>query len=759
ADLTLEDSLVDLVKAIDLKNPDLAMKILELRDKQIEAGQKKMEFETAQKKMEFEAKKMEFEAKKMEFEAHKIEIEARQKETDMKEKAKQFLAELAMEMHKNGLKDIWITIDPIIKKAESSQLPTGVTAASIAEACKVDIRLFCSMFDDQLATGIKKCLFVEDSVVDIRRNFTVESTSFTTIDLAVNYIDLEDVAQGTSEDKRFCVQFLPDSNLNTDDQTLLSKLVHADEDGLAEKDLLERFRDDPVLHQDARNIIIRLIEVVEIVSSETRVLALVFPVVKPVPLDGLTQAQLARIRASLLNAVDFLHENGFAHHDIKPANLGMVADSPSEPTASGSLVLLDLGLMDYYPDPSRGSAGYRGTEEYLPQGYTRTSWRGWHPFELDDYAVKVTLQATDTVTRNSRPERFGCTGELANSAFSTACAISTFSATSHGRWWVQDAADTTDVVVRRLPPPTPHKDDNGMSRAYRSLYSHEFSDCLLLPLSLTDELHGLKNLFYLGAFQQVVNDATNPAIQPRSEAARIERRVYLARAQIAQGRPEAAVASATTGPASSSPEVRAALCLARHAAAARAADSTAARAAALADARALAPADAAAASPLTAVLVASVFCREDLHEDALRVLHPFPKHLECAALTVQVYLKMNRADLARKEVATIKTWADDATLAQLVEAWVNLFSGEEKVQDAFYTFDELSSSGTAAASAAPRLLVGKAVARMHAGSFAEAEELLLEALNRDSSDPEALANMVACSRAAGKPAEVVDRFF
>ncbi|KAJ1556522.1 hypothetical protein HK405_002646, partial [Cladochytrium tenue] len=99
-----------------------------------------------------------------------------------------------------------------------------------------------------------------------------------------------------------------------------------------------------------------------------------------------------------------------------------------------------------------------------------------------------------------------------------------------------------------------------------------------------DELHGLKNLFYLGAFQQVVNDATNPAIQPRSEVARIERRVYLARAQVAQGRPEAAVASATTGPASSSPEVRAALCLARHAAAARTADPTAARAAALADA-------------------------------------------------------------------------------------------------------------------------------------------------------------------------------
>jgi hypothetical protein len=33
---------------------------------------------------------------------------------------------------------------------------------------------------------------------------------------------------------------------------------------------------------------------------------------------------------------------------------------------------------------------------------------------------------------------------------------------------------------------------------------------------------------------------------------------------------------------------------------------------------------------------------------------------------------MDRVDLAKKELAQIKTWADDATLAQLIEAWVNL---------------------------------------------------------------------------------------
>jgi coatomer protein complex subunit epsilon len=54
--------------------------------------------------------------------------------------------------------------------------------------------------------------------------------------------------------------------------------------------------------------------------------------------------------------------------------------------------------------------------------------------------------------------------------------------------------------------------------------------------------------------------------------------------------------------------------------------------------------------------------------------------------------------------------------------------------------------------------VGKAVARIHAGKFEEAEELLLESLNKNSSDPETLINLIVCGRATGKPADVVSRF-
>jgi hypothetical protein len=43
-----------------------------------------------------------------------------------------------------------------------------------------------------------------------------------------------------------------------------------------------------------------------------------------------------------------------------------------------------------------------------------------------------------------------------------------------------------------------------------------------------------------------------------------------------------------------------------------------------------------------------------------------------AALVIQIYIQMDRIDLARKEVTNVKSWAEDALLAQLLEAWVDL---------------------------------------------------------------------------------------
>ncbi|CAG8815361.1 21839_t:CDS:2, partial [Racocetra persica] len=49
-----------------------------------------------------------------------------------------------------------------------------------------------------------------------------------------------------------------------------------------------------------------------------------------------------------------------------------------------------------------------------------------------------------------------------------------------------------------------------------------------------DELFGLRNLFYTGSFQQVINEGSSRTSV--SDSAKLERKIYLYRAYVAQGK-------------------------------------------------------------------------------------------------------------------------------------------------------------------------------------------------------------------------------
>ena len=76
-------------------------------------------------------------------------------------------------------------------------------------------------------------------------------------------------------------------------------------------------------------------------------------------------------------------------------------------------------------------------------------------------------------------------------------------------------------------------------------------------------------------------------------------------------------------------------------------------------------------------------------ESALRCVRG-SKDLECLALGVQIYLAMNRPDLAEKELKTMQSIDDDHSCTQLATAWLFVAAGGEKYQDACIIFQELA---------------------------------------------------------------------
>jgi len=116
---------------------------------------------------------------------------------------------------------------------------------------------------------------------------------------------------------------------------------------------------------------------------------------------------------------------------------------------------------------------------------------------------------------------------------------------------------------------------------------------------------------------------------------------------------------------------------------------------------------------------------------------------------------LDRLDLAKRELASTKTWSEDAMLAQLIEAWVGLRTGGDKYQEAYYIYEEIAQSPS---SNTVKILNGQAVCNIHLGKYAEAEAFLLEALNKSNDDPDTLVNLIVVSNLLSKPEEVVNRY-
>ena len=256
-----------------------------------------------------------------------------------------------------------------------------------------------------------------------------------------------------------------------------------------------------------------------------------------------------------------------------------------------------------------------------------------------------------------------------------------------------------------------------------------------------DELFDVKNNFFIGNYQQCINEAQK--LKPSSPEVAMERDAYLYRAYIAQRKFRVALDEIN---GSSPSELQPLKMLADYFA------NPNRREAIVTDLQQSANRgnqD----NPNFLIAAATIYCHENNLEAALTLLNN-ANHLECLALKLTIYLKMHRVDLAKKVLKQMQERDDDATLTQLAQAWINTSAGADKLQDVYYIFQEMIDKY----SLTSMMLNGQATCFIGQGKYEEAERVLQESLEKDSNNPVTLINMVVLSQHLGKPSEVSNRY-
>ncbi|KNZ74538.1 putative coatomer subunit epsilon [Termitomyces sp. J132] len=256
---------------------------------------------------------------------------------------------------------------------------------------------------------------------------------------------------------------------------------------------------------------------------------------------------------------------------------------------------------------------------------------------------------------------------------------------------------------------------------------------------MSSELYHIKQQFVLGAYKTLINstlpDPNLPTYTPTL--------LYQARAHIALNEPESALRLLPTD--SDNVTVKAAASLARYVSASQSAKEESINVS-LEELRDLAVEIEGddgevddSEKALVRVLAATAFARAGEVEEALETLGVDTEDLEAVSVIVQIYLSINRPDLAKKQFERSKRWAEDDLLLQLIESTIGLVTGKDGYSNtnSFY-IEQLGNPSLSS----PHLLTARGVTRILRNEIQEAKSDLDESLEQQKGDPEATAALV-----------------
>lgn len=149
----------------------------------------------------------------------------------------------------------------------------------------------------------------------------------------------------------------------------------------------------------------------------------------------------------------------------------------------------------------------------------------------------------------------------------------------------------------------------------------------------------------------------------------------------------------------------------------------------------------------TQLTAAHVFLAQGMKKEALQCVHQ-GKTLEQIACTLQIYIQLDRIDLAQKQLALLKASDEDSILSQLSTVHVALATGSSMAKDAVHTLNQLSEQYGPSIF----LLNLMACAYLQSGQYAQAESRLEQARQElGATDADTLVNLIVAYQYQKKP--------